>query len=900
MNRSRSTTTFLLAAAGAALATGAVLPACSNDRQELRTEASSALEAARADLTGLRARFPGVLDASASITTSHALAIDLPSDAASDLGVRHAATGVGVRVRPLDVAGASTSLRRARVDVDGLSVFPGAGIVMRRSRLGIEDFVSLPKRPARDEVRYGLALDHVAGLRVVGRVVELLDAEGTPRIRMEAPYAIDAAGVRHDVSVALDDCAFDASPAAPWGRPVTPPGRDRCTLRLGLGGSAVTYPALLDPAWSTTDSMSPARNSHTAVKLANGRVLIMYGEACGGGCFLANAIGELYDPATKTFGATGSASGKASNTSGVLLGNGKALVMGPPPDGAAVYDPATGTFGPAGASAVMRSSGSTLTLLASGKVLAVGGGAGSEIYDPATNTFTAGPAPKVSRNGHAATLLANGKVLLTGGGDATAELYDPAGAGSFTLTGPMSAARSGHSAIRLASGKVLVVGGLSKDGELYDPATGVFTKTKGAMAEVRDGSAATLLRSGAVYVTGGFIGSVSTQIVERYDPSTDTFSVAPFLLVARGLHRSTLLDSGTLLVTGGRDLTTSASPSSIAEAEELGVAVAGTACKIDDDCASGSCDQGICCAASCTGTCRSCVAGTGACQPVLGADDPSSCKGDDTCDATGACKKKRGRACAGPGDCASGFCVDGVCCDRACSGTCEACDGPTPGTCTTIPGKPHGARSCLSDGSECGGACSGTAPDRCAYPNEATGCRASCVDGQRTGGSCNGSGACNVQDARPCPGNYACLDAKTCRTTCATNAECGRGYGCDGGKCVPIAYCDGQQTIIGVDGKSKTDCAPFSCDTSTNRCRVTCEDVNGCAPPFFCNVAGECVAPPKSPSGCAVSARSELGRDDVGARGAGLAFAALGLSLFLRARRRRNTSLAAVRPLDTL
>lgn len=891
--RARRFTLGLVVAAGATLG----CTSTRDDRADSRPDTAATTAAAGSELAALRARFPGLLSRPDGDGTwsSSGLSVDLPSDLRGDLVVRHASSGIAVHARAIDER---RTTRSPRVEVDGISVFAGAGVVMRRSRFGVEDFVFLAERPREGEVRYALALEGVSGLRLVGGSLELLDADGTPRIRMAAPYAIDATGTRNPATVDLDGCAFDTSPAGPWGRPVTPPGSEQCTLRIRLG--AMTYPALLDPAWVTTGSMSPARDSHAAVKLANGKVLVMYGETCQSGCLLASSSGVLYDPTTKTFSGTGAASGKVSNTSAVLLGNGKALVMGPPPDGAWLYDAGLGTFSPAGASAVMRSGGSTLTLLTSGKVLAVGGGAGSEIYDAGANSFTAGPAPKAARSTHTATLLANGKVLLTGGGTASAELYDPAGAGSFTLTGSMSVARTGHSAVRLASGKVLVVGSDSKDGEVYDPATGVFTKTKGAMAEVRDGSVATLLRSGNVYVTGGFINNVATQIVERYEPATDTFTVAPFLLAGRGFHRATLLDSGTLLVTGGRDLKASGSSSDIEEAEELGVTAPGAVCVIDDDCSSGSCDQGVCCAGACTATCRSCVAGTGACQLVSNADDPSSCKGDNTCDATGACKKKRGRACAGPIDCASGFCVDGVCCDRACSGTCEACDGPTPGTCTTIPGKPHGTRACATDGTACGGACSGTVADRCTFPDATTGCGASCADGVRNAGACDTKGACILQGPRPCPGNYACLDDKACRTTCSTNAECARGYGCEAAKCIPIAYCDGQQTIIGVDGKSKTDCAPFTCDTSTNRCRVTCEDVNGCAPPFFCNVAGECVAPPSAPSGCAVTTTADLGgdaRDPIRTTGAVLVGAAL---VFLRARRRRNCSLAARRPLDRL
>lgn len=839
---------------------GALVPSCTTERVE---------PGAERELATLRARFPGVLEARGD-RASAGLRVELPSDARGELLVEDPASGIGARVR-LEDAKAS-----ARSDVEGLTVFAAAGIVMRAGAQGVEDFVSFERRPAREEVVYTLAPSGGASLRLVERTLELVDANGAPRVRMNAPYVIDRGGARIEASVAVEGCAYDASPAPPWDRATTRPGAARCTIRIGW--HAAEYPALLDPAWTTTGTFDE-RDSHVAVKLATGRVLVTYGEACGsGGCPLASAAGWLYDPATKTFGSTGGAGGKVASTPGVLLGNGKALVLGPPSVGGLLYDPALGTFGAAGPSAIERSTGATLTVLASGKVLAAGGSyasASAEIYDPAASTFTATPALKAARSGHTATLLGSGRVLLTGGGSASAELYDPV-ANTFTLTGSMSVARTDHAAVRLASGKVLVVGGASAVAELYDPATGTFAKT-GSLADTRTYAQAALMRSGNVYVTGGFLAGTATPIVERYVPSSGQFDVAPFLVTGRGRHRVTLLDSGILLATGGRTLESSMG-FSMDSAEELGVTAPGAACVLGDDCSSGVCDQGVCCVSACTATCQSCAAGTGLCVAIEGADDPSSCTGDRTCDATGSCKKKIGRACAANADCASGACADGVCCDRACTGTCEACDGANPGTCETVAGKPHGARSCASDGSTCGGACDGTLPDRCSFPGQETGCGTSCAEGVRTAGACDGRGACISQGSRPCPGNYACADDKTCRTTCVTDAECARGYACTEGKCTPTAYCDGDHTIIGADGKSKTDCMPFRCDVKTNRCRTSCEDVEGCAEPFLCDTTGQCVAPPKAPSGCSTS------RAPGSASSAAFIVTALGMLL---ARRRR-------------
>jgi hypothetical protein len=177
-----------------------------------------------------------------------------------------------------------------------------------------------------------------------------------------------------------------------------------------------------------------------------------------------------------------------------------------------------------------------------------------------------------------------------------------------------------------------------------------------------------------------------------------------------------------------------------------------------------------------------------------------------------------------------------------------------------VAGAPHGTRTCAGDGTECGGACAGQVGDSCSFAGADTGCGTSCADSERTARTCNGKGACEAQAPRACQGNFACADDKSCRTSCATNADCAIGYACAEAKCVPTAYCDGDHTIIAADGKSKTECAPFRCDVATSKCRTSCDDVEGCAEPFFCDPSGQCIAPPTAPSGCATEPRSTSSR----------------------------------------
>lgn len=48
------------------------------------------------------------------------------------------------------------------------------------------------------------------------------------------------------------------NPAGPWGRKVTKPGAERCTVRVTWAG-AIVYPAMVDPAWGATGSVATGR-----------------------------------------------------------------------------------------------------------------------------------------------------------------------------------------------------------------------------------------------------------------------------------------------------------------------------------------------------------------------------------------------------------------------------------------------------------------------------------------------------------------------------------------------------------------------------------------------------------------------------------------------------------------
>jgi hypothetical protein len=183
-----------------------------------------------------------------------------------------------------------------------------------------------------------------------------------------------------------------------------------------------------------------------------------------------------------------------------------------------------------------------------------------------------------ARTSHTATLLSNGKVLVTGGSAggpprdgppgpptllATAELFDPT-SGTFTGTGSMSIVRIGHTATLLKNGKVLVTGGgpfpvqngippyALASAELFDPTSGTFTPTTGSMSVGRYGHTATLLNNGTVLVTGGDNGLGALPTADLFDPTSETFTpTTGNMSVARVGHTATLLSDGRVLITGG-------------------------------------------------------------------------------------------------------------------------------------------------------------------------------------------------------------------------------------------------------------------------------------------------------------------------------------------------------------
>jgi large repetitive protein len=187
---------------------------------------------------------------------------------------------------------------------------------------------------------------------------------------------------------------------------------------------------------------------HTATLLPSGKVLVVGGEHDWGDyTYLYSDGADLFNPnpADGSWTSTNSLTTPRSSHTATLLPSGKVLVAGGYGGNdesgydyqttCELYDPATGIWSPTG-DLIYPRGGHRATLLPNGKVLVTGGWgndviySSAELYDPATGVWTETDYMHQGRAGHTATLVPSGKVLAAAGNvygdpDDTADLYDP-------------------------------------------------------------------------------------------------------------------------------------------------------------------------------------------------------------------------------------------------------------------------------------------------------------------------------------------------------------------------------------------------------------------------------------------------------------------------------------------
>ncbi len=207
-----------------------------------------------------------------------------------------------------------------------------------------------------------------------------------------------------------------------------PDGR---VLLAGGVGNAYTFLAsaeLYDPLTGTfapTGSLSTPRESHTATLLADGQVLVAGGHQGRRSAVEIYASAELYDPATGLFTLTGAMTQPRHKHDAVRLADGRVLIVGGADERddqgqfftAEYYDPTTGAFSPAPDMLTKRYKfEGTSVLLRDGRVLLAGGAVQPELFDPAADAYARVRGRlDVARLFAAAVRLPDGQVLISGG-----------------------------------------------------------------------------------------------------------------------------------------------------------------------------------------------------------------------------------------------------------------------------------------------------------------------------------------------------------------------------------------------------------------------------------------------------------------------------------------------------
>jgi len=380
----------------------------------------------------------------------------------------------------------------------------------------------------------------------------------TARLALLLAATFTAAGCGGDArpdAGSVDAAPADAGPAPLWrlggAAPFGHLQREAVVIAAGsvlvAGGAASAghsneYSVLdFDPEDGTWRDMgrflgSLTAGNHTVLRLRDGRVHVTIGGlsqaadpwAPGAVAFRA---AWLFDPVTSTFEYGAAMPTARMFHRGVLLGDGRVLLVG-------------------GASEMPE-----------GTVVALGS---AEAYDPVMDTWAPAGSMAEARWSHTATVLESGEVLVPGGtnlaGDflSSAELFDPA-AGSWRETGSMRDGRAWHVAVRLGSGRVLVTGGQVGAGaatastELYDPTTGVWSAGPPLPRAAMD-LAAAALPSGNALVTGGWdpvaLEALSTALI--YDEAAGAWRDGGTMNEPRAGHSVVIVPDGRAVVVMGQ------------------------------------------------------------------------------------------------------------------------------------------------------------------------------------------------------------------------------------------------------------------------------------------------------------------------------------------------------------
>lgn len=340
---------------------------------------------------------------------------------------------------------------------------------------------------------------------------------------------------------------------------------------------------------SLSTSMMTGRAGHAAVRLADGRVMVIDGR----GLNRTTPLAEVFDPTTEEWSAPEMTNAPAyPGDVAYLLPSGDVTVgQTAYSSNVCFYDPDTSAWRD-GAYPSLTTDASFSTLLPSGRALTVGGYltggttvASARSYDPDDDKWLSSNLME-PRRGALVAAIDERHALVTGGRNGlsdlfSAEVFDTQ-TGESRYTGSPSFWHPEAEFVVLEDGDLLMVGGIDFDknvhhhAERYSVATGRWSLAE-PIATARLEFTLTRLADGRVLAIGGRTHNYEAlSSIEIYDPAKNQWRKLGELKTPRYRHQATLLADGRVLVTGGDGATNRMSSVEIVDVSR--------SCAADDSC----------------------------------------------------------------------------------------------------------------------------------------------------------------------------------------------------------------------------------------------------------------------------------------------------------------------------
>ena len=789
---------------------------------------------------GLSARFAEGARVNASVV--------LPARAHEAFVVR-SEEGTKTEISVFAVGAAPVPARVERGLVKYAGIFgPGTEAMHRVSPGGTEDYVTFQHAPERSELSYRVTLGElVAGLRQIGDSLEFMDADGSPRLRIDTPYGIDAKSERFAAHVSVSDCAVDRDPAAPWGRPVVKPGRESCLVQVRWDANAnLSYPVVIDPAWTAAGNLGASNvlyEMHLA-KNTGGKPLAVVAPG---------NVAQIYDTVAGTWANTGAPTFTFAHRTRLIAISGNKSFGIDNAGNTSVYDAMLGTWAP-GASPPGGIDGNGVAAydIGGGHVLVFDSSGRAYNYDVAAKTYaTKTPAGRFIGGNLGVFKASATKLAFMGASTTKVALYDVVGdAWTFPTSDVLdaSAVNCGNLEL-LTNGKLLAYGACNSvnQASVFDIVGDTVAPV--AMANTFNFGCLCGHTVSVAYGKQHLIAGGRFTYDEATGLATDN---GAFPSTARGHGAIVRLDDGRTLGAGGsianaaggdysNNLTDVYGPSASADCggSPFGTVATPVYDSVTSTCKACDGDNGGATTFKCQGaTAPACQKGVA--NPLLGrctqcsATNQALCIGmKPTCDTTlGSCV-----ACNGSNGVAAATHACPTTAAPVCKvdGSCVLANGDN-GTAATQP-CPTAANPYLKSDGSCGKCTASTG----------------CVGAAHAGPICNvTAGSCGTVCAADtdCPGKYCDLTAlpKACTPLKAGGATCAGGNQCASTACTN-GKCDTACTV-------KADCpAGNYCDTiATPRlCKVQLDDGAACTTGDQCKngscTSGTCAAPPPPDAG---------------------------------------------------